>query len=404
MRIALISDIHFGYFSRTVEFSVPGEPIQDESEGGHSLESELKDLLKDYGVEYLFIAGDMTSKGSPQEFHYCEKKILDIAEFVGIPIENIIYSVGNHDIDRKISELQNSSCFDTSLPEVKSLTEAQYQFIAANAAELNIKGLFKLKNGVVPSTGVYLDSSDFIVFVLNTSLLCSASQKIPHGKLTKEQLEWFEKKAQEHIGDDRIKIVLMHHHPINYAYHVPSFDVSMIEEGSEMINIAGKYGIDIIVHGHRHHPTAITRNEDGWIHPIAFLCAGSLSVNAKHRDNGEIPNTVHILEINKADRDIILYNFKYTSAEGWTPVDNRTPAVPLDREMWLGKLPDESATEDYLKKFSTCMHVFEWNSLPKNLKYMNIENLNQKIKDFYPDHIVTGKFPENISIIPKGEI
>ena len=76
MRIALISDMHFGYFSRTAEFSVPGEPIQDESKGGHSLESELKDLLKDNGVEYLFVAGDMTSKGSPQEFHYCERKIL----------------------------------------------------------------------------------------------------------------------------------------------------------------------------------------------------------------------------------------------------------------------------------------------------------------------------------------
>lgn len=37
VRIALISDIHFGKLSRTAEFSVPGEKIQDENSGGESL-------------------------------------------------------------------------------------------------------------------------------------------------------------------------------------------------------------------------------------------------------------------------------------------------------------------------------------------------------------------------------
>lgn len=403
MRIALISDIHFGYFSRTAEFSVPGEPIQDESKGGHSLESELKDLLKNNGVEYLFVAGDMTSKGSPQEFHYCEMKILDIAEHVGIPVENIVCSVGNHDIDRKISNLAQESFTDTSLPEVKRLTEDNYQYIAANAAELNLRRLNKLENGVVPSSGIYF-SSDFIVFVLNTSLLCSSNQKIPHGKLTKEQLDWFDEKSQEYIQDERIKIVLMHHHPTNYAYHIHAFDVSMIEEGSELINIAGKNGIDIIMHGHRHHPTAVTKNEDGWLHPIAFLCAGSLSVNAKHRDNGEIPNTVHILEIDKTNKDMILFNYQFTSAEGWKPVDKRTPAVPLDKEMWLGKLTNEKDIDDYLSNYKEGYHLFKWDELSKSLKYMNIEKLNKKICDFFPNHIVVGEFPSNVAIMPKMEV
>ena len=403
MRIALLSDIHFGLFSRSAEFSVPGESIEDESKGGHSLEEDLKKLLKSNGVEYIFVAGDLTSIGSPQEFFYCEKKILEIADYIGIPIENIIYTVGNHDIDWKISDLVDVTTSEKTLTSVKELTEEHYQFIAANAASLNLQNLIRTKDGIVPSSGVY-DTNDFIVFILNSSLKCSHKQKIPHGKLTTNQLDWFESKASEYVSDERIKIVLMHHHPMNYPYHIPSFDVSMIEEGSELITIAGKYGIDLILHGHRHHPTALTRIEDTWIHPIAFVCAGSVSVNAKHRDNGEIPNTVHILQIDKEERDIVLFNYKFSSAEGWSPIDKRTREVPLDKEMWLGRIPDEKEVREYLSTFYTKNHVFQWERLPKNMKYISMEKLTQTIIDFYPNHIVTGAFPNDTSIIRKDAI
>lgn len=403
MRIAFLSDIHFGLFSRSVDFSVPGELIEDESKGGHSLLEDLKILLKKSHVEYIFIAGDLTSIGSPQEFFYCEQRILEISDFVGVPIENIIYAVGNHDVDRKISGLAELATSEKTLANVKELAEDHYQFIAANAASLNLNNFVELKDGIVPSSGVYC-ANDFIVFVLNTSLKCSHNQEIQHGKLTANQLNWFEIKASEYACDDRIKIVLMHHHPMNYPYPCLSFDVSMIEEGSELVSIAGKYGIDLILHGHRHHPTALTRTEDSWVHPIAFLCAGSLSVNAKHRENGEIPNTVHILEIDKVEKDIILYNYKFSSAEGWRPIEKRTPAVPLDKEMWLGKIPDENAVKDYLRTFNGKNYVFKWEYLPKNMKYMNMEKLNQTIKDFYPNHIVTGRFPDDTSIIKRDAI
>ena len=59
MKIALISDIHFGKDSRTKEFSVPGEEVFDETTGAVSLEQGLIDVLKANEAEYLFIAGDL---------------------------------------------------------------------------------------------------------------------------------------------------------------------------------------------------------------------------------------------------------------------------------------------------------------------------------------------------------
>ena len=68
VRIAVISDIHFGKFSRTIEFAVPGEGIQDENRGAISLKKGFVNILKDMGLKYLFVCGDLTSIASPQEF------------------------------------------------------------------------------------------------------------------------------------------------------------------------------------------------------------------------------------------------------------------------------------------------------------------------------------------------
>lgn len=80
MNVALISDIHFGKSSRTKELAVEGDQIKDETVGGKSLVDGLINLFKEKEVKYLFIAGDLTSEGSPQEFSYCQNKILEIAE------------------------------------------------------------------------------------------------------------------------------------------------------------------------------------------------------------------------------------------------------------------------------------------------------------------------------------
>ena len=46
IKLALISDIHCGKYSRTTDFSVEGEPIQDETIGGKSLKESLIGILK----------------------------------------------------------------------------------------------------------------------------------------------------------------------------------------------------------------------------------------------------------------------------------------------------------------------------------------------------------------------
>lgn len=398
MNVALISDIHFGKSSRTKELAVEGDQIKDETVGGKSLVDGLINLFKEKEVKYLFIAGDLTSEGSPQEFSYCQNKILEIAEKSNISTKNIICGLGNHDIDWKITRLSDAEDIKYS-DEIKKIIENGYQLIASNAAVHLLDNTFQPPNkGPAPFSGVF-ECEDFISIVLNTVWCCNHSDKIPHGQLSDDQLKWFENIAQKYDEDPRIKILLMHHHPFNYSYPNTSLDTSAIKEGSELQNIAGKYGINMVMHGHRHHPIAITRKENGWKVPIVFMCAGSLSVNTEQRNFGDIPNTVHIINLDKAPSYFILYNYKYTSTEGWQPITVYSRSTPLEEEMWLGRIVDDAEINAEILKYQEGNVELRWDELPEVLKCISNTKLNQKFKEILKGKKIFGEFPNDVYIL-----
>jgi predicted phosphodiesterase len=404
VRVAFISDIHFGQFSRTTEFSVPGEAIKDETKGGVSLKESMISVLRKNNVQYLFIAGDLTSKGSPQEFHYCEQEILYIAKEVNIPKENIILGLGNHDIDWKISGIYNNldkSSFGDKFPH--DLVKEKYQKIAASASLINMNSIQKLQhNGPAPFSGI-LELDDFVMFILNTGWCCTDDQKFSHGKLDKDQLEWFKSNAEKYKLDSRWKIVLMHHHPFNYSYSMPVVDISTLEEGSDFLNIAGQNGIHLVLHGHRHHPNAKTTLENGWKHPITFICAGSLAVNAEHRSSGDIPNMLHIIELTDDIGVLKLLNYEYSPFDGWFPIKDNRSAVPLDHEMMFGKLPSVDDINKSIEKLITMIETpISYEDLDKSLHFLPINDLNNTINAKVPNtHIMLNKFPGEVYILPK---
>ena len=399
--LALISDIHFGKFSRTNEFSVPGEPIQDENKGSISLKDSLIKVLNDNNVQYLFIAGDLTSMGSPQEFYYCQNEIISIADKVGIPKNNIIIGLGNHDIDWKISKLyeEYNSLDNTSFPI--DLVKERYQLLAAKASIHNMPDISPPTNvGPAPYSGI-IENDDFVTIVLNSGWFCTYNDKYPHGKLSQEQLNWFECCAKKFKDDSRWKIVLLHHHPFNYPFPTLVSDISTLEEGSQFLEIAGHNGINLVLHGHRHHPKAKTIFETGWNKPITFICAGSFSVNSSHRNFGQIPNTFHIVNLLDSPGKLILKNYQYTSADGWIPLVKNQSETPIDSIMYLGKIFEKKEVNDALESIgSNKIHI--WDELSEPLRFLSYSELNNMIFDFYSStHNIVGKFPDHVCIFNK---
>lgn len=407
-RIAILSDIHFGVDARSTEFAVPGENIKDNCTGDLPIVEGLNEIFLEMKPSHIFIAGDLTSVGEPEEFHFCEEKIISIAQKSGVPIENILCCLGNHDVNWNISAIAENRLkndieterYKSISDEVKKCIQEGYQRAAAGVALHNLDAIMcadRNNRGPMPYTGVF-EKEEFVVFCLNTGCFCTREQEYSHGKLSADQLVWFDRATTKYKEDSRTKIVLMHHHPFNYSYPVHAADISLLEEGAEFLEIVTKNGINIVIHGHRHHPRVETiQNSAG--KPIVYLCAGSLSVNAMYRSNGEIPNMVHFLDVDKDKDYYTLHNYKYTGMEGWKPVIDKKVS-PMDELMKVGKIFPEQEREhaiQELKNRKEELIILKWEELDESLQFMKYSEVKELLKRQLKDtHDVIGEFPGEI--------
>lgn len=407
MRIALISDIHYGILSTTSELSVDGEQlVTGEVTNAKPLFRGLIDILKSQKPTFLFIAGDLTSTGSPLEFRDCYQKMLQLADTVGIAKDHIIFCMGNHDIDLRISKLVDTYKFEQYATENISYLKDKYHKLAHSWSTqvtdvLNsIMPEYKNKYNA-PFTGV-IDYDTCVVFVLNSGHLCVHDQKYAHGCLSSKQFEWLKENISLHKDDKRVKIVLLHHHPFTYPYPTIGLDISTLEEGSELSQLCGEAGVDLVLHGHRHHPKAKTALETGWIKPVTYICSGSLSVNASHRLGGNIPNMFHIIDFHTS-QEVVLRNYCYKPSTGWSLISENCQETPVDGEMLLGQIIAEEEAINLIKKLHK-NEVIKYDSLPKKLKYFTYHKLNELIVQVYENkYAICGEFPKDVTIFREGE-
>ncbi|MUP37009.1 metallophosphoesterase family protein [Labilibaculum euxinus] len=397
-KIALLSDIHFGKYSRTNDFTVPGELMISHSHGEKSLKCELISKLKEEQVEYIIITGDLTSIGSPSEFIHCKSAIKEIANSVGVKSEKVIICLGNHDIDWNISKL--SANYTNSTREIQNEATDNYLAVAGSVAN---HWLLEMDNydekGPAPYSGV-IEFDGIVFFALNSGWLCSEKDAVKQGKLDSLQLEWISTKFSNYKKSKKWKILILHHHPFNYPYAKPSPDHSVLMEGPELKDLIGNYGINIVCHGHRHHPRVKNEMENGWLNPITFISSGSLSVNLEHRHE-EIPNLFHIIELDH-DKSFYLRSYKFSSLNGWVKVTDNNKHTPIDFEMFFQKPIQDSelitSIEDIcrMSKGENQKELMAWKDLPNDLKSIRIEKLNSLLKEYCKREKVKcfGRYPD----------
>ena len=401
MKIALISDIHFGSQATNNDLVVSGQKCID---GHHPTASPffkgVIDTLKNERPDYLFIAGDLTSTADPLEYEQCYRQLLRLESEAEINHSNWFVCLGNHDVDRRISDLHKKG----TQYKAADKTAFSKHYLDTRTNDLATHSIIKVLSGNfspiyektdIPLVGV-VDRNDCIVFVLNSGYLCTAEKA--GGKLGNNQLRWFETAAAKcsklNVGNDKPKIVLIHHHPYNLPYPIPVDDLSTLTEGADIQAICGNNGIELVIHGHRHHPIAETVYKNGWIKPVTFICAGSLSVEAKERLSGVIKNTFHIIDYVNAGQ-IILRTYAYDITDGWKKMNTRD----IDDEVMLGRCIQYSEVEPYINNLPVNEWI-EYSTIHEELKYFSYEKLNGWIKDIHKKlgRRIEGKFPDNVRI------
>jgi len=400
VRIALISDIHYGKLATSCELAIEGEPLAlGEIQNAKPLLQGAIEVLKDNHPEYLLIAGDLTSTGSPLEFKCCYKSIYDISQAIGVEPSNVLFCMGNHDVDWRITKLIDSyGPLDKYRNDDYKLLSCFYQDHASRVSEdiLSYEECNSLQPKFTdawekPFSGV-IERNACVFFILNSSYLSSHDQELKHGVLSAAQLNWFSVQASKYKSSQKLKIVLLHHHPYAYPNLLPSLDPSILEEGGELSNICGTNGIELIIHGHKHQPQAKTICQADWRNPVTYICAGSLSVNVSERQQS-IPNTLHFIDY-QGFQKIELKNYSYTPEDGWLPSKNCT-ATPVDATMYLGKSPDPNSI---MKTLSTLPinKVISYDALFKlniDCRYIPNKMLLEYLEKAHP----------NCEIFPKNE-
>jgi hypothetical protein len=397
----VLSDLHFGRLASSSDFALPGTDVGHESSNAISMKSSLIQTAAPFHPVGALVSGDLTSIASPAEFDGAAGVVEEIATGCHITLENVFYTFGNHDANRRISALGTAS---NEYPE-----DERYGKVAAEMGNLFVRNRNCDVSGPVPGSGLFVRES-FDLIVLNTGYYCVHDQAVRHGKLGAEQLNWLREILARKRPPNRWLIVMLHHHPFNYAYPTPGLDISTLEEGAELLDLLGAAGVDFVCHGHRHHPRLVTRVQGGWSKPISFFCAGSVGVTANHRFQGEIPNLFHILELqthNAAHAATgVVHSFEYSAAAGWIRLQ-RTAAVPLDPKQQFGSTAtlaeQKAAISGFVAKAlaadaSTHVGLPTYEQLCLDVRCMPLESLKEMLRDVALEAQcgVVGNYPSEV--------
>lgn len=401
----VMSDIHFGELADSPEFSVSGK----QKGGASSHRPSRRDGLVATVAKLtpkptaLFVPGDLTSIASPAEFKGCVDVTLGIADELGISRDNVFFTYGNHDTNWRICDLA------TETPRFQS--DPAYSDVAATLGSLYAPLSNCVFAGPILGSGVF-QSDNCTLFVVNSGYYCVAEQSYRHGRIGSDQLIWLGDAMARYSSSAGWKILMVHHHPFNYTYPTPIEDVSCIEEGADIVDLAARFGIDMLCHGHRHHPRLFTDMRTGWASPITFFCAGSVAVNAHHRDSGLVPNLFHVVSLKRrlsnggAFGNVTTFEF---TTDGWKPVRDCS-ATPLDHVHWFGSLATRQESEKAVREFlaetlrqvcGTPVMLPQHSALPPELMCCRLGDLNSLLTAIAPDSgfRVVGKYPEPVALI-----
>lgn len=407
-KILILSDIHIGSLSNSEGFGKTGAFSEDYYDKvAERIHSSL--VGKDLIPNLILVPGDLTSRGTPEEFSQCGILVRKISEKFGIEKGRALITYGNHDVDWRVGSIEEDSGQKRDL----------YCKLAALSGSLFAPGPPPCIMGPEVANGLY-KFEDLSVIVLNSGIECyphegKSGHEYHHGKLNKKQLEWFENFSSNAIRRDRPCLVMIHHHLTNIKYPLPIADISTLEEGAEVIAKFGSIGVDLVVHGHRHHPALYTEIQTGWKNPVTFFCAGSFGVNGAHRADGKIPNTFHYIEFGersaKGNFSGSLWTFEQLMDESWTLLKNGSPNLSVDGHQSFGEASTgtdiESALEEIIKPLISSnqtpyMKMPDYRGLNLKLKCVRLDQLNRSASAIAKKYgyELTGNYPEKCILTP----
>jgi 3',5'-cyclic AMP phosphodiesterase CpdA len=267
IRIVHVSDLHF----------VNGKALnalKSCSSGVHghdlnvlpALKSEVGTLKPDFIVS----TGDQTTFGDQTSLTACRAFLEQLASESEVPLDRLYCIPGNHDV------LLHYYCgfFSSKRNYEKifgSVKVADYKEVAGNkVAFFSFDSTLERKSGMFwPLVG-------------------------SRGKISPQSFNDFNSgRRQKHDLREYFKIALIHHHPlpIPFKTHPEDIELTTMVNGGSFIAHMQESGINLILHGHEHHPYSCQYCYEPNGDDIVVAAAGSAA------QEGTVTNSFNYLEI-----------------------------------------------------------------------------------------------------------
>src|ERR1051325_2217278 len=402
--LLILSDLHFCVFAVANDFAPAGSNLPHQIANAVSMRTSLLECLSQFDIDAVLVSGDLTSIAAPAAFIGTVEFVEQVRNHCELEPKDVFYTFGNHDLNWRISKLRDAT--------EKFGSDTNYARVAAEIGGLFVTNTECSILGPVPGSGLF--HRDFLdVVLLNSAYYCTHDQSVEHGKLGQEQLRWLDQTLPEQKTDGKWRVMMVHHHPFNYEYPTPGLDISTLEEGAELVEIIGHRGVDLVCHGHRHHPRLSTQLRNGWQNPVTFFCAGSVGVTEKMRNNGQIPNLFHVVTLEERSNQNAavgrVESFEYSARDGWDRV-NRSSQVPLDSPQRFGSC---ATSDEQRSELQQCFEVQlkqhpenpvplpDLDSLPLALKCMPLVELKRLMSEVATDIgcNVIGTYPDEVILL-----
>lgn len=312
IRLAIISDLHVGN-ARSKDLYPTGYTPPEDIVDDEYIE-QFTDFVREAGLEtdYLLIPGDVSNGGLAEQVDLASDVLIECASALGVSAERVLFVPGNHDVDwnffRKIDPTGHYASLRYTAFDRDTLFKD-----ALDAADGHLL--------IDPHFATW-SFDDLFVLGYNSAWDDGPNQDPHHGDIPASHLEQIEAAldALEPIGN-RLRIFLVHHHPIHYSDPTGIADFSQMQNADCLLSLLSERQFDLIVHGHRHQPrlTPFSRGAGDF---LTILCSGSFSAKMFRGWEQQINNQFHIVDVEARSDDTgrvigVVRSWAFTHGIGW---------------------------------------------------------------------------------------
>lgn len=309
VKIAIISDLHCHPNSRVGNHSTYLITDTLRSTNDHPVESLIK-IINDneITVDLTLCPGDFTDRADIQGLISGWNFSLEINK--ELRSENIIATVGNHDVD------VYGTTSNYSLNNVKGIKRG----FPIN--DENLRDKFWSKGCV------FVEGKDYRVLVINSSHFHYNMESSHNGEISHDAIEYIQNYLSANV-DDKIQIAMSHHPPIAHPRKKLGEDDKIVN-GEVLLDVLGKHGFDLFIYGHKHDPFLRYHPIAEGSQKIPLFSAGSFSACSNIIFTG-LRNSFHTIELSKKNNDCkgVISTWTYLPDIGWKKNFDESAFAPI---------------------------------------------------------------------------